>query len=275
MLIGKIGYDFTEMNNMKKFIIISLLLFPFFSHASFTKDLYYGVRGDAEVQALQEFLADQGHYTGTATGNFFSLTLSAVKKFQIANNILPVSGYVGSKTRAKINDLSASSAKTKPVVIQGEPTPQPLSSSAPNIKLGIPQNPAPQMQVQTQENTTLKIAKCQADTQTQFNAFINETYQYIDDTTSVRIAAFKEQIRQIINQGLNNAGAVYADPMVSNASRGALLGSGIDLANNNAAIDYDKVAIQQLESQAIQLKGKARLAGEQVHSASYRECLKK
>jgi|GEM_PF-4361522 len=90
---------------MKKFIIISLFLFPFFSYAQFSKDLYYGVRGDAEVQALQEFLADQGHYTGAASGNFFSLTLSAVKKFQVANNISPTSGYFGPKTRAKANQI--------------------------------------------------------------------------------------------------------------------------------------------------------------------------
>lgn len=93
------------MNYYEKSIIIALLLFPFFSYASFTKDLYYGVRGDAEVQALQEFLADQGQYTGAASGNFFSLTLSAVKKFQIANNISPASGYFGPKTRAKANQI--------------------------------------------------------------------------------------------------------------------------------------------------------------------------
>lgn len=94
------------MEDMKKSIFAILFLFlPLVSHASFTKDLYYGVRGDAEVQALQEFLADQGHYTGAATGNFFSLTLSAVKKFQIANNISPASGYFGPKTRAKVNQI--------------------------------------------------------------------------------------------------------------------------------------------------------------------------
>jgi hypothetical protein len=42
-----IKYDSIE--NMKKSIIAAVfLLLPFFSSASFSKDLYYGVRGDAE-----------------------------------------------------------------------------------------------------------------------------------------------------------------------------------------------------------------------------------
>lgn len=96
------------MNNMKKYLVISLLLFPLFSSASFSKDLYYGVRGDAEVQALQEFLTEQNLYTGPITGNFFSLTLQAVKALQARESITPTSGYFGSLTRAKVNNILVS-----------------------------------------------------------------------------------------------------------------------------------------------------------------------
>src|SRR3989338_6128011 len=54
---------------------------------------------------LQEFLTDQGVYSGPITGNFFSLTHAAVKKYQSQNNITPAAGFFGPITRVKANDI--------------------------------------------------------------------------------------------------------------------------------------------------------------------------
>jgi hypothetical protein len=72
-----------------------------------TKDLFFGMRNDAEVRCLQKFLKV------LVTGNFFALTKEAVVRFQdtYASEILaPLgliksTGYVGSLTRQKMNQL--------------------------------------------------------------------------------------------------------------------------------------------------------------------------
>ena len=80
-------------------------------------NLYLGSTG-SEVSCLQEFLKGQGadiYPEGFVTGNFGSFTRAAVAKFQekYASEILaPVglqsgSGYVGEKTRLKINQILA------------------------------------------------------------------------------------------------------------------------------------------------------------------------
>ncbi len=82
----------------------------------FESNLYYGMRSNSEVSCLQEFLKSQGteiYPEGLMTGNFLSLTREAVIRFQekYANEILePLelkngTGFVGPKTRAKINEL--------------------------------------------------------------------------------------------------------------------------------------------------------------------------
>jgi hypothetical protein len=80
----------------------------------FERDLYFGMMNSFEVRCLQEFLKSQGVYPkGLITGNFLDLTQSAVIRFQekYATEILkPLNlekgtGYVGEKTRAKINEL--------------------------------------------------------------------------------------------------------------------------------------------------------------------------
>lgn len=80
---------------------------PSFVFASFDRDLFYGLRSDPDVEELQEFLTSQGVYSGPITGNFFSLTLAAVKKFQATNGILPSAGYFGPKTRLYVNGTLA------------------------------------------------------------------------------------------------------------------------------------------------------------------------
>ena len=54
---------------------------------TFDRDLYFGMRNDSDVSNFQEFLTDQGLYTGSISGNFFILTRNAVKKFQAAHGL--------------------------------------------------------------------------------------------------------------------------------------------------------------------------------------------
>jgi len=82
----------------------------------FSNDLYFGIINSPEVRCLQEFLKSQGseiYPEGLVTGNFLNLTQSAVIRFQekYAKDILAPwdlekgTGFVGGKTRAKINEL--------------------------------------------------------------------------------------------------------------------------------------------------------------------------
>jgi hypothetical protein len=83
---------------------------------SLDQDLYFGMRNDTRVTCLQEFLISQGseiYPEALATGNFFTATYNAVVRFQekYTQDILSPSGltkgngYVGARTRAKINEL--------------------------------------------------------------------------------------------------------------------------------------------------------------------------
>jgi hypothetical protein len=85
---------------------------------SLDQDLYFGLKEDARVVCLQELLASQGsdiYPEALATGSFFTATYSAVIRFQerYAQEILAPTGltrgngYVGARTRAKINELLA------------------------------------------------------------------------------------------------------------------------------------------------------------------------
>jgi len=73
---------------------------------SFDSNLFFGMRKSEDVFKLQEFLIDQGFLKSSATGNYFLLTQSAVKRFQAANNI-KASGYFGPVTRGIANKILA------------------------------------------------------------------------------------------------------------------------------------------------------------------------
>lgn len=63
------------------------------------RNLYLGLRGD-DVKVLQEYLIARGYLAaGNNTGYFGNLTIEAVRKFQIANNI-SATGYFGTLSRA-------------------------------------------------------------------------------------------------------------------------------------------------------------------------------
>lgn len=77
------------------------------SCSQLTKDLFFGMREDSEVRCLQELLKSKepGLYPeGIITGNFFVLTQAAVIRFQ-EKYVIQGTGYVGSLTRKKLNEL--------------------------------------------------------------------------------------------------------------------------------------------------------------------------
>ncbi len=85
------------------------------SSPPFTRTLTVGSTG-ADVTELQTLLVQWGYLTATPTGYFGNLTNAAVKRFQAASSISPVSGLVGPLTRAKLNALiGAGTASTATV----------------------------------------------------------------------------------------------------------------------------------------------------------------
>jgi peptidoglycan hydrolase-like protein with peptidoglycan-binding domain len=80
-----------------------IFLVPLTSYASFDTNLKYGSKGE-QVKELQQFLTDLGFYTAGLTGNFYSLTLVGVKKFQASHN-LPTTGYFGAMSRGVANQI--------------------------------------------------------------------------------------------------------------------------------------------------------------------------
>lgn len=81
-----------------------------------TENLSFGMADNEQVRCLQQFLKDQGqgiYPEGLITGNFYALTKEAVIRFQekYREEILSPfglekgTGFVGEKTRAKINEL--------------------------------------------------------------------------------------------------------------------------------------------------------------------------
>lgn len=112
---------------MKKLIVVlSLLFIPLIARASFDGNLYYGLQNNNGVKELQEFLTGERVYSGPVTGNFFSLTLKAVKDFQKKEGITPVSGFFGPLTRQKANEILGriieSSNQKEAATIPSEPT---------------------------------------------------------------------------------------------------------------------------------------------------------
>lgn len=134
--------------------VIALLLVPSISFAAtFNTSLYYGIQDKQDVIALQEFLATQGDFSGQATGNFYSLTLAAVKAFQVQNNIAPVSGYFGILSRGVANQLLAPVAPieetgttTQAVVPSPAPVKQPIQVTIVGSTQPVNNTPLPVVQ---------------------------------------------------------------------------------------------------------------------------------
>ena len=101
----------------------------------FQNNLYYGLTNSTDVKQLQEFLTDQGDYSGPITGNFFSLTLTGVKHFQSRLLISPVSGYFGILSRTQANlilDAQISNPIVEVGLGGGTTTPPQISTTTPS-----------------------------------------------------------------------------------------------------------------------------------------------
>lgn len=98
-------------------LLITLTVATTASAYNFTKDLELGARG-GDVTKLQEMLVGAGHLASdSVTGYFGSATELAVAKWQIANDIKPISGIFGAISRslaskAKSENLAASVTST-------------------------------------------------------------------------------------------------------------------------------------------------------------------
>ncbi len=129
----KIIIKITIMKKLLLVVSLCLLLAPAFTFASIDNNLYYGLQKNSDVKQLQEFLIDKSFLTGSSTGNFFSLTLKAVKAYQASEGINST-GYVGTLTRTAINNdlatqLSASNAEATTETGTTPPTPTPPATT--------------------------------------------------------------------------------------------------------------------------------------------------
>jgi peptidoglycan hydrolase-like protein with peptidoglycan-binding domain len=87
---------------------------PVATHSPFTRTLRKGDRG-SDVKQLQSWLGDVG-YALPATGFFGSETKAAVKAFQLAHELKPVTGVVGSRTGATLAAAVGDSAHQQSAV---------------------------------------------------------------------------------------------------------------------------------------------------------------
>lgn len=91
-----------KKNTILPFLFCAGLLIPLYVNASFSNNLGYQSKGK-DVAILQSFLSDQGFFSGSTTGAFYSGTKKALTSFQKAYNINPATGFLGSTTRGLVN----------------------------------------------------------------------------------------------------------------------------------------------------------------------------
>ncbi|MDO8530270.1 MAG: LamG-like jellyroll fold domain-containing protein [bacterium] len=165
---------------MKKFIIFLALLFmPVFTFASIDTNLYYGIRNNSDVRELQEFLIDKGFLTGSATGNFLSLTLKAVKQYQTSVGISST-GYVGNLTKKSINSelvANLSSSNEAATSETGAIPPMPEIQKTNNDVVSALQAQIALLQKQ------LNALNAQTQTTQQSNQQLQQTVQQIQQNT--------------------------------------------------------------------------------------------
>ncbi len=174
------------MKRLTFFLVLLIVILSSVSFAKadtlFIKDLYFGIQNDTEVNKLQEFLTDQGLYAGPITGNFYSLTLKAVKQFQTREGITPSSGYFGPKTRIKINELLTAQVKdseTQAISETGTSTPAIEKQKTTNdVVVSL------QQQIQTLLQQ-MELLKQQQTTQQQTNQSIQNLQNTISQQTQV------------------------------------------------------------------------------------------
>jgi len=207
---------------MKKNILVTTLVFvgilltttPTKAELVFTKNLSFGIQGDSEVTKLQEFLADEGLYSGPITGNFFSLTLKAVKDYQTREGISPAAGYFGLTSRSKANawlstqiDASNSQAISETGAAPSLPNiPKTTTDAANTMQLQLDallqQIALLQQQLQTQQQTqqTVQNLQSQVTQQTQTIQQQQQALQQIQQniTPQVVLAPIMPEIKKEI-----------------------------------------------------------------------------
>jgi len=179
---------------MKKLILafLVLLFIPLVAGASIDTNLYYGLRNNSDVRELQELLIDKGFLTGSATGNFLSLTLKAVKQYQASEGIIQT-GYVGTLTRTAINNdlatqLSASNAEATTETGTTPPAPAPQATTNDVVRSLQDQIALLLQQVQAMQAQQISVQQLQQTVQQQaetINQIQQNTQQIAQNTNPV------------------------------------------------------------------------------------------
>lgn len=113
------------------------------------QNLSFGMTNSAEVANLQRSLKEKGFFSGDVTGNFFTITLDAVKRYQAATG-LPTTGYVGPQTRASLGSgTAATPTGTIAPAVVNSPATQTAPAAVPAVSTTQPQTSAT-----TNTNTT-------------------------------------------------------------------------------------------------------------------------
>lgn len=103
-----------------------------------TKSLTVGSRGE-EVEALQQYLADEGLLAVEPTGYFGAMTKKAVIEWQKANDVSPASGYFGPISRKALAALAAVAPATTGtgVAASGTPVAVGLDQADGSVNVGV------------------------------------------------------------------------------------------------------------------------------------------
>lgn len=169
---------------MKKLLFLLLILPAFASAQTFDQDLYYGMQENSSVKELQEFLTDNNFYSGPITGNFFSLTLAGVKKFQAANSITPLSGYFGPKSRGRANEILAQAGVSNNQVVTESGTTASVSAAPANTTNDVVNSLNEQIKILQQQLALLQQQQTTLQQQNQQITQQTQTLQQIQQQTA-------------------------------------------------------------------------------------------
>ena len=196
-----------------------------------TQDLYFGLRNNEAVKNLQQFLKDNNFYNGPITGNFFNLTLAAVKKFQVANNINPPLGYIGPKTRGVINKVSTAVEQpiaVKPVEVLKPAEVKPAEVFKSNLKV---------------------IVTFPSSSLSKYTDVILHEFKFSDDTPGEKIAITKIRFK--------NAGTLVFGYMINlkllNSNTGVVLASTQE--KNDGVLEFNLTPDSNLSGNGLMVSG--------------------
>ncbi len=99
----------------------------------FNNNLYWNISStySGDVKMLQQFLTNQGLYTGPINGSYLTQTYNAVVQFQTKQGINPATGYFGPETRAKANQIISGGSNTTQTTTKTAPSL--ISSPTPTV----------------------------------------------------------------------------------------------------------------------------------------------